>query len=181
MDCSSTTTAARSRRQVVQVRALIVFRRQMFGRIFAISPGVRAHFAPGPCAFGACARRSATREKLLGVARFFAFSEQNKFGRGAGGEGEKGADKWKVVSPSRLLYQYHLIKFPTVAQLIAARMARGEENFGVGRRSVGNSLFRRRVRRLFPYFGAACRNTISARTCIGRARRGGDVQGKKAS
>ena len=102
----------------------------MFGRIFAISPGVRAHFAPGPCAFGACARRSATREKLLGVARFFAFSEQNKFGRGAGGEGEKGADKWKVVSPSRLLYQYHLIKFPTAAQLIAARMARGEENFG---------------------------------------------------
>jgi len=45
----------------------------MFGRIFAISLGVRAHFAPGPCAG---ARRSATREKLLGAARFFAFSEQ---------------------------------------------------------------------------------------------------------
>ena len=44
----------------VQVRALIVFRRQMFGRIFAISDGVRAYFAPGPCAF---ARRGATREK----------------------------------------------------------------------------------------------------------------------
>ena len=64
-----------------------------------------------------------------------------------------------------LSIEYHLIKFPTAAHLIAARMARGEENFGVGRRSVGNSLFRRRVRRLFPYFGAACRNTISARTC----------------
>ena len=31
-----------------------------FGRIFAISDGVRAYFAPGPCAF---ARRGATREK----------------------------------------------------------------------------------------------------------------------
>ena len=30
----------------VQVRRLIVFRRQMFGRIFAISDRVRAYFAP---------------------------------------------------------------------------------------------------------------------------------------
>ena len=71
----------------VQVRALIVFRRQMFGRIFAISLGVRAHFAPGPCA---CARRSATREKLVRAARFFAFSEQNKGGREEGGGGKGG-------------------------------------------------------------------------------------------
>ena len=43
----------------IQVRRLIVFRGQMFGRSFAISLGVRAQFAPGPCAF---ARRGATRE-----------------------------------------------------------------------------------------------------------------------
>ena len=53
----------------VQVRRLIVFRGQMFGRIFAISLGVRAHFAPGPCAF---ARRGATREKIQRATRFFA-------------------------------------------------------------------------------------------------------------
>ena len=50
----------------LQVRALIIIRRQMFGRIFGISLGVRAHFAPGPCAL---ARRSATREKILGAQR----------------------------------------------------------------------------------------------------------------
>ena len=44
----------------LQVRALIVFRRQMFARIFAISRGVRAHFARGPCA---CTRRSARHAK----------------------------------------------------------------------------------------------------------------------
>ena len=43
----------------LQVRALIIIRRQMFGRIFGISLGVRAHFAPGPCAL---ARRGATRD-----------------------------------------------------------------------------------------------------------------------
>ena len=61
-----------------------------------------------------------------------------------------------MVSPSRLLYLYHFISFPTAAQLIAARSA-AKKISGVGHRSVGNSLFRRRVRRPFPYFGAARR------------------------
>ena len=39
----------------------------MFGRIFAISPGVRAHFAPGRCAF---ARRGASANTAPRRARF---------------------------------------------------------------------------------------------------------------
>ncbi len=51
------------------------------------------------------------------------------------------------------------------------RAQRGEENFRVARRSVGISLFRARVRGLFPYFGAACRNTIISPACIGGCKR----------
>ena len=44
----------------LQVGDKIIFRPRMFGRIFAISLGVRAHFAPAPCAF---TRRGARRAK----------------------------------------------------------------------------------------------------------------------
>ena len=50
-------------------------------------------------------------------------------------------------------YIYHINFSPSDRRPTDHRAQRGEENFGVARRSVGNPLFRRRVRSLFPYFG----------------------------
>ena len=61
------TQLARRPRGLVQVGDMIRFRRKMFGRIFAISHGVRAYFAPEPSAF---ARRGATRAKNASSAFF---------------------------------------------------------------------------------------------------------------
>ena len=151
----------------ILVVQIIVFRRQMFGRIFPISVGVRAHFASGPHALS----RVAAREKFLCTAPSF-------FARFMNNTSESG-----LLAPLSFLLSIAARSLPdpgetmlvekTYTNQISDRRQtdrcaqRGEENFGVGRRSVGNSLFRPRVRSLFPCFSAVCRNTIIWKTCTG--------------
>ena len=130
----------------------------MFGRIFAISPGVRAHFAPGRCAF---ARRGASANTAPRRARFNT-SESGLLAP---------LSFLSLLSIAGARTQILEIVENTCTNEISdrrptdRRAQRGEENFGVGRRSVGKSLFRRRVRSLFRCFAAACRNTIIWKTC----------------
>ena len=141
----------------------------MFCRIFAISHGVRAYFAPEPSAF---ARRGARRaknalENASGGLSITVFMNIQSFLHHA-------ADRFRlhVRRPSIAHWNtntYTMLSIFRPPPVPDHRAQRGEENFRVARRSVGISLFRARVRGLFPYFGAACRNTIISPACTRRA------------
>ena len=133
----------------------------MFGRIFPISVGVRAHFASGPHALS----RLAAREKFLCTAPSF-------FARFMNNTSESGllaplSFLLSIAGARSQILEIHVENTCTNQtsdrRPTDRRAARGEENFGVGRRSVGNSLFLRRVRSLFPCFGAVCRNQLFGR------------------
>ena len=125
----------------------------MFGRIFPISVGVRAHFASGPHALS----RVAAREKFSVHSALVLRARVVMNNTSESGLLAPLSFLLSIAGARSQILEIHVENTCTNQtsdrRPTDRRAARGEENFGVGRRSVGNSLLRRRVRSLFPCFG----------------------------